>query len=140
MTEDSALRESVSRLALFADLDAAELSSILPTLQDVVYDEGAWVVRRGETNPGLQIIVEGEAGVVLESEELATLKKGSFFGEISTLLGEPTVADIVARTRLRCVFVPSEDVEQFLLGNPRVMYRMLQTEARRVRSTDERRL
>jgi hypothetical protein len=31
-------------------------------------------------------------------------------------------------------------VQQFLLANPRVMYRMLQTEARRVRSTDERRL
>ena len=62
MTEDSALLESVSRLALFADLDAAELSSILPALQEVVYDEGEWVVRRGDTNPGLQIIVEGEAG------------------------------------------------------------------------------
>jgi CRP-like cAMP-binding protein len=140
MTADPGLLESASRLALFADLDESELSSILRGLQDVVYDEGQWVLRRGETNPGLQIIVEGEAGVVLESEELATLKKGSFFGEISALLGEPTVADVVARTRLRCLLVPGQEVERFLLANPRVMYRMLQTEARRVRSTDERRL
>jgi acetate kinase len=140
MSDDTGLLESMSRLALFADLEAAELSSILATLDEVVYDEGAWVVRQGATDPGLQIIVEGEAGVVLQSEELATLKTGSFFGEISTLLGEPTVADVVARTRLRCLFVPSDDVERFLLANPRVMYRVLQTEARRVRSTDERRL
>jgi CRP-like cAMP-binding protein len=138
--ENTGLLESVSRLQLFGDLDAAELSSILETLKEVVYDEGQWVVRRGESNPGLQIIVDGEAGVVLESEELATLKKGSFFGEISALLEEPTVADVVARARLRCLLVPSEDVERFLLANPRVMYRMLQTEARRVRTTDERRL
>jgi acetate kinase len=140
MAEDPGLLESMARLALFADLDQSELSALLATVQEVVYDEGRWVVRRGDMNPGLQIIVDGEAGVVLESEELATLKKGSFFGEIATLLGEPTVADVVARTRLRCLFVPSDHVEQFLLGNPRVMYRMLQTEARRVRSTDERRL
>lgn len=140
MNDDASLLEAASRLILFADLDESELSSVLPKVREVVYEEGAWVLRRGETNPGLQIIVDGEAGVVLESEELATLKKGSFFGEISTLLGEPTVADVVARTRLRCLFVPSEDVEQFLLANPRIMYRMLQTEARRVRSTDERRL
>jgi CRP-like cAMP-binding protein len=98
------------------------------------------VVRQGDTSPGLQIIVDGEAGVVLQSEELATLKKGSFFGEISTLLGEPTVADVVARTRLHCLLVPSEQVERFLLANPRIMYRVLQTEARRVRTADERRL
>ena len=88
----------------------------------------------------MHIIVDGEAGVVLEETELATLSKGSFFGEISALLGEPTAADIVARTRLRCLVVPTEDVERFLLANPRVMYRMLQTEARRVRTTDELRI
>jgi CRP-like cAMP-binding protein len=140
MPEDGSLRESAARLVLFSELEESELAALLSRLEEVVYEEGQWVVRRGETNPGLQIIVDGEAGVVLESEELATLKKGSFFGEISALLGEPTVADVVARTRLRCLLVRSEDVERFLLDNPRVMYRMLQTEARRVRSTDERRL
>ena len=137
---DDGLLESVSRLVLFAGLEPGELSSILSTLEEVVYEEGAWVVRQGDTSPGLQIIVDGEAGVVLQSEELATLKMGSFFGEISTLLGEPAVADVVARTRLRCLLVPSDEVERFLLANPRIMYRVLQTEARRVRTADERRL
>jgi CRP-like cAMP-binding protein len=140
MTADTGLLASVSRLALFADLDEAELSALLESLREVVYDEGHWVVRRGETNPGLQIIVDGEAGVSLEDAELAILKKGSFFGEISALLDEPTVADIVARTRLVCLLVPAAEVERFLLANPRVMFRMLQTEARRVRTTDELRL
>ena len=140
MTDDDRLLESVSRLVLFAGLEPSELSSILASLEQVVYEEGAWVVRQGDSSAGLQIIVEGEAGVVLESEELAVLKKGSFFGEISTLLDEPTNADVVARTRLHCLLVPSEQVEGFLLANPLVMYRVLQTEARRVRTTDERRL
>jgi CRP-like cAMP-binding protein len=139
MSAEVGLLESVSRLALFADLARTELEALLPVLDEVSYEEGEWIVRRGETDTGLHIIVEGEVGVILEDEELAVLSKGSFFGEISALLGEPTVADVLARTRVRCLTVPAAEVERFLLANPRVMLRMLQTEARRVRTTDERR-
>jgi CRP-like cAMP-binding protein len=88
-------------------------------------------------DPGLYIIVDGEVSVVLEGEELAALTAGSFVGEISALIDEPVVADVIARTPLRCLYVPPDEVEAFLLANPRVMYRMLQTEARRLRTTDE---
>jgi CRP/FNR family transcriptional regulator, cyclic AMP receptor protein len=137
MPADATLVESVSRLALFADLSQDELERILPGLEEVSFPEGRWILRRGDEDVGLHVIVDGEVGVVLEDEELATLKRGSFFGEISALLREPTVADIVARSEVRCLFVPAPDVEQFLLDSPRVMLRMLQTEARRLRTTDE---
>ena len=138
MPADATLLESVSRLALFADLDQDELERLLPGLEEVSFPEGRWILRRGDEDVGLHVIVDGEVGVVLEDEELAVLSKGSFFGEISALLHEPTVADIVARTNVRTLFVPDDKVEDFLLSSPRVMYRMLQTEARRVRTTDER--
>jgi CRP-like cAMP-binding protein len=138
MPTDVALLDSVARLALFADLDRVELEQLVPVLEEVSFPEGRWILRRGDENVGLHVIVDGEVGVVLEEEELAVLSKGSFFGEISALLREPTVADIIARTNVRCLFVPAADVEGFLLASPRVMFRMLQTEARRVRTTDER--
>jgi CRP-like cAMP-binding protein len=134
---DQSRLESISRLSLFSDVPREELEQLLPRLQEISFDEGEWVVRRGQEDVGLYVIVEGEVGVVLEDEELAVLPKGSFFGEISALLGEPVVADVVTRAPLRCLYVPWEDVEDFLLSSPRVMYRMLQTEARRLRTTDE---
>ena len=137
VTDD--LLDSVARLALFADLDRGRLAELVPMLEEVSFGEGEWIVRRGDENVGLHVIVEGEVGVVLEGEDLATLPTGSFFGEISALLGEPVVADVVARSPVRCLFVPVEAVEGFLLENPRVMWRMLQTEARRLRTTDEHR-
>jgi len=140
MAGDLALLASVSRLALFADLEQKQLDSLLATLEETSYNEGEWVLRRGQTDVGLYVIVDGEAGVSLEDEELAVLSKGSFFGEISVLLDEPTVADVMARTPLRCLYVPADEVEGFLLQNPRVMFRMLQTEARRLQATDELRL
>jgi cGMP-dependent protein kinase 1 len=140
MAGDVALLESASRLALFADLPSAQLDELLASLEEVSFNEGQWVLRRGQTNVGLYVIVDGEVGVLLNDEELAVLSKGSFFGEISALLDEPTVADVVARTPLRCLYVPPDQVEGFLLANPRVMFRMLQTEARRLQVTDELRI
>jgi CRP-like cAMP-binding protein len=137
MAADVGLIESVWRLALFADLEREQLEAIMPLLQEVSFGEGSWVVRRGDADVGLHMIVEGEVGVLLEDEELAVLKKGSFFGEINALLDEPAVADVIARSPLRCLFVPAAQVEPFLLANPLVMLRMLQTEARRLRTTDE---
>jgi CRP-like cAMP-binding protein len=137
VTVDIALVDSVSRLALFRDLGQSDLESLLPGLDEVSFGEGSWVMRRGDMDPGLYIIVDGEVSVVLEGEELAALTAGSFVGEISALIDEPVVADVIARTPLRCLYVPPDEVEAFLLANPRVMYRMLQTEARRLRTTDE---
>jgi CRP-like cAMP-binding protein len=139
-TADLALVENVSRLALFSDLSYSEIEGVLPMVEEVLYHEGQWVVRRGEVDVGLNIIVDGEVSVVLEGDELASLSKGSFFGEISALLGEPTVADIIARTPLQCLFIKPDDVEDFLVANPKVMFRMLQAEARRLRTTDELRI
>ena len=44
---------------------------------------------------------------------------------------------MVAPTLLRCLVIPAPEVEPFLLEFPRVMYRMLQAEARRLRITTE---
>jgi CRP-like cAMP-binding protein len=134
---DTALVDSASRLALFADLSHPELEGVLAGLEEVAFGEGQWVMRRGDLEPGLFIIVDGEVSVVLEGEELAALTQGSFFGEISALIGEPVVADVIARTPLRCFYIPPDDVEDFLIANPKVMYRMLQQEARRLKTTDE---
>ena len=70
--------------------------------------------------------------VKLGDEELNRLRPGEFFGEISTLLGDPLTADVIAETPLRVLEIPGPKLEAFLLTYPRVMYRILQTEARRL--------
>ncbi len=139
MTVDVDLLDGLARLALFADFDRPQLEELLAMAEDVSFPEGQWIVRRGQADVGLHVIVEGEVGVVFEDEELAVLPRGSFFGEISSLLGEPAVSDIVSRAPLRCLVIPAAEVERFLLAHPRVTLRMLQTEARRLKTADESR-
>ena len=136
---DTGLLDGLSRLALFAELDRAELETVAGMTHEATFDEGDWIVRQGQDQSGLYMIVDGEIGVVYEGEELATLSRGSFFGEISALLGEPAVADILARAPTRCLVVAAADVKRFLLTFPVVMLYMLQTEARRLKTADESR-
>lgn len=139
MAVDTELQSALARLALFADFEPAEFERLLTIAREVKFPEGVRVLERGQLDPGLYVIVEGEVGVVFEDEELAVLPRGSFFGEISSLLGEPVVADIVARSPLRCLVIPVGEIEKLLLEHPRVTLRMLKTEARRLKSMDEAR-
>jgi CRP-like cAMP-binding protein len=124
------------RLGVFADLTDPELHLLAAEFEERSFPEGSWVLRQGALGVGLFVIVDGEVGVVIDDEERATLATGSFFGEVSVLLAEPPTADIVARTPLRCLVIAPERAEEFLLTHPQVMYRMLQTEARRLKTVD----
>ena len=137
MSSDTAAQ--LGRLGIFADLTEAELRDVAAELDERSFPEGGWVLRQGETGTGLFIVVDGEVGVVIDDEERATLATGSFFGEVSVLLGEPVTADIVVRKPLRCLVIPPQRAEEFLLAYPRVMYRMFQIEARRLRTVDPER-
>ena len=129
----------LGRLGVFADLTEGELRDIAAELAEESFAEGHWVVRRGQPGAGLFVVIDGEVGVVIDDEERATLSVGSFFGEISVLLGEPTTADVIVRKQLRCLVVPPERVEAFLVAHPRVMFRMFQAEARRLATADPER-
>ena len=137
MSSDTAAQ--LGRLGIFADLTEAELRDVAAELDERSFPEGSWVMRQGDTGTGLFIVVDGEVGVVVDDEERATLATGSFFGEVSVLLGEPVTADIVVRKPLRCLVIPPQRAEEFLLAYPRVMYRMFQIEARRLRTVDPER-
>jgi len=133
------LVEGLSRLGLFADFEHAQLEALVAAAEEVHYPEGVLVVRRGDMDVGLHIVVEGEVSIVRDDVELAVLPRGGFFGEISTMLEEPAVADVVSRSPLRCLVLRSGVVDELLLANPRLTLHMLKTEARRLSSRDDSR-
>lgn len=129
--------EVLARLSLFADMPPAKLEAIAHQFDEEVFPAGERVLRKNLKGSGLFVILDGEAVVRIGDDELTRFGPGDFFGEISLLTSEAPVADVVALTLLRCLVVPSSEFEPFLLENPRVLYRMLQAEARRLRNTTE---
>ncbi|MDQ4004854.1 MAG: cyclic nucleotide-binding domain-containing protein [Actinomycetota bacterium] len=131
------MTDTISTLSLFAGLPRPELEGIAHTFDEDLFPEGQRVLRQGFRGNNFYVIVEGEAAVRVNGSDLARLGKGDFFGEVSVLLGEPPTADVVALRPLRCLTIPGAEVEDFLIHHPRVMFRMLQTSARRLRATIE---
>ncbi len=134
-SEAKRARDSLAQVPLFAGLPPRHLKRIGDLTEEVRFMEGATVVRQGDAGDTFFVILEGEAGVVLSGEELTTLQRGEFFGELSVLLGEPPASDIVAKTTLRCLVIPGPQLRSFLLAHPEVMLQMLLSVTWRLRTT-----
>ncbi|HWM13628.1 MAG TPA: cyclic nucleotide-binding domain-containing protein [Gaiellaceae bacterium] len=128
------LVRSLAGLALFADLGDPALEAIADPDWERSFGEDERVLRRGLSGGGLFVILDGEAAVEIpDGSAPRRLRRGDFFGEVSTLLVCKPTADVVARTPLHCLEIPGPQLEAFLLQYPHVTYRMLQTVTRRLR-------
>ena len=128
--------EALARLSLFADVTHPQLEALAHSFAEEAFAEGQRVMRQDVTGGGFYVILDGEAKVVIDGQDRAHLSRGDFFGEISILTDEPPSADVIAASVLRCLLIPDNELKDFLLKQPSVMYRMLQIEARRFRAAN----
>jgi CRP-like cAMP-binding protein len=125
--------DELSGLLLFADLPRPQLEAISRIFEEVMFDTNQRILRQGFTGSNFYVIVEGQAAVRIDGVERANLSKGDFFGELSIILGEPPNADVVATTPLRCLSLPGDQLKDFLMSYPAVMWRLVVSEANRLR-------
>ncbi len=126
---------TIAAFALFADLTSPQLEEIAHIFDEAQFAEGERILRQGVSGSGLFIILDGAAAIRVDGVDRSTLRPGDYFGEVSCLLGEVPVADIIATRPLRCLVLPAPQVESFLTAHPRVMFRFLQGEARKLKNT-----
>jgi cGMP-dependent protein kinase len=134
-TED--IIDILASLALFSDLSRAQLDTVMHTMDEEWFAEGQRILRQGFSGTGFYVILDGEAIVRIDGQERARLSRGDFFGEISILLDEPPVADVIALRSLHCLVLPRAELNDWLTAMPSVAVRMLQAEARRVRTANQ---
>jgi CRP-like cAMP-binding protein len=126
--------DALASLALFADLTRPELEGVAHILEEQYFAKDDRVLRQNLSGSSFYLILEGEAAARVDGKLVNTLGRGDFFGELSVLLGEPPVADIVATRPLRCLVLPGNALETFLVTHPKVGYRVLQSVARKLRN------
>ena len=136
MATQDEIADTLAGMSLFAELSSAELQQVAHMFDEQVYPEGERIIRQGLSGSAFYIILDGDAAIIVDGEQRATLGRGEFFGEVSILLGDTPVADVVALRPLRCLVLSGPAVEDFLISHPKVMYRMLQAQARRLRNAN----
>lgn len=99
----------------------------------VTFEKGDYLCRQGEQAYCAYILLKGSVVIELNGKRIAEeYREGSFFGEVSTLTGQPRTASVRAETDVyACVFNAAE-LEQFVTCNPAIGIRLIKSLALRM--------
>lgn len=81
------------------------------------FGEGDLLIRENEDNQFFFILYEGAMSVRRHGKEIARLKVGDFFGEISALQNSTAVATIQSSGPARCLVMSKREFLQFLVND-----------------------
>lgn len=104
---------------------------------EVEFQAGQVIARQGEVGTGLFIVASGAVRVQRDSDVLARLGPGGFFGELSVLDGKPRNAQVVAEEPTACLALASWDFESIVTEQPAVALAVLRGLAARLRTVTE---
>ncbi len=126
----STKRDVLATTPLFADLRREELEALAGLVGERRVARDAIVVRRGEADCTLLILVHGRlrAGTVsAEGREvtIGLMEPGAVLGEIALLDGRPRSLDVVAMADCLLLSIARRDFLPFLRARPELMLRLM---------------
>ena len=83
--------------------------------------ENETVIKAGDTQADLLLILNGKANVMREGKKIATLERGQFIAEISYITGNPASADVVAQDDLLFYTWSRDTLNKLRKSNPATM-------------------
>lgn len=106
------------------------------------YTDGERIIEIGKIERRMYIILEGSVAITLTDGknmiEVAELRKGDFFGEISLFNNTPRSANATAVGDVRLAYIDNlQQLKAFLLKNPNFAAKMVHILAKRLAQTDE---
>ena len=123
----------ISRVPLFAELDAAEISDVMELLRAQVVDAGEVVVRAGDAAHSMYFIASGEVEIVLKGrKEPVRLGVGQFFGEVAVLRRSRRTATVIALARTNLLVLDAHDLHALMERDARIAARIKDVVEKRV--------
>ena len=92
---DADLIAKLGKCRLFEDLSKSELRKVAQRMAEDHFPRKTTILKEGERGMGFFFVVlDGGATVVQHGKEVAVLKQGDFFGEVTSLNGGPRTASV----------------------------------------------
>ncbi|QJX48708.1 cyclic nucleotide-binding domain-containing protein [Hymenobacter taeanensis] len=124
--------------ALFAETPENVLSSIVPIMKEVAFQEGEQIFAKGDLGTSLFIVQEGEVHIFSGTQQLATFRPGDFFGELALLDAEPRSASAVAHGAVVTFRLDQEDFYDVMEERGEVLRNILRVLCQRLRRQNEK--
>lgn len=138
--------ELLKNVAIFKDLDDAEIAAVAEVCKEEKYESGAFIFREGEAGNRLYVIVSGEVRISRDvpgsgEEALAVLKTGALFGEMSVFDRSDRSTHAISNGGCTLLTITRPDFEMLLDFNRELAYKVLWACVRvlssRLRSTND---
>jgi voltage-gated potassium channel len=120
----------MSRVPLFADLDASQVTELLPLMHALHVPPNVELISPGSPGTAMYFIASGHVRQYDESG-VRDHRTGDYFGVVAFLEGSPNTSRAVTVTRCRLLKLYREDFHRLEAMNPAI--------GRQIRSTAERR-
>jgi len=135
--------EVIGRIPLFANLNEAHLTQLLPSIKEQSFGKGKVIVHQDEKGSVFFIMGKGLAKVTMMGREgkeitLSYIKPGEFFGEMSLLDGKPRSATVLAVEESAVFVLTREDMLDHIRSNPEMGIRMMEALSGRIRYADQK--
>ena len=123
----------ISRVPLFAELDASEISDIMELLRAQVAEAGEVIMRAGDAARSMYFIAAGEIEIEIKGKnERVRLGVGQFFGEVALLRRTRRTATVTAITRTNLLGLDAHDLHALMQRDPRIAARIKDVVEKRV--------
>jgi CRP/FNR family cyclic AMP-dependent transcriptional regulator len=126
--------DDLREVDLLRGLKESDLVTLAADLAERRVAAGEPIVGEGTGGVVFFFILEGETSVSVAGEEVATLKRGDYVGELALLDPEgPRSATVTAKTDVVLAAMSAWQFRPFVLAHPEVAWSLLQRLARRLR-------
>ena len=120
------------RVGLFASLGPVDLKQVASLAHEELYEDGATIVRFGETGDRMFVIASGTVRVIDPNGSLLAQRGvGEVVGELSIVADIPRTASLVADGQVRMLAIGRQEFESILRDRPQVAFAIIRVLASR---------
>jgi CRP-like cAMP-binding protein len=112
---------------LLSGLNRKQLEKLARDFSERTFPAGSTIVREGDEHGiGFFVVADGEGVVSVGGKEVATVQRGSYFGEVALISDRVRTATVTATTDLKCLVMTVWDFRAFVQGDAEVAWKMLE--------------